>query len=196
MKFSMRRRFILNKNLQYSILLISFFYVILIFLVAGAALFAPLMIEMDTAAYASQEVLEASHQLLYLHENFWPAGLLCLFLIGLHSIRTSHRIAGPVHRLRNVLENIKDGNLPGPLHRSRRGDYLEDEIELTNQMLENLRTKIGEIQKTYEQLSAAINTCDKLTIQTASDEIIHCMKDIKERENKLEETIRHFRIES
>lgn len=196
MKFAMRRRFILNKNLQYSMLFISFLYVILIFLVAGAALFAPLMIEMDMAAHVSKEVLEASHQLLYLHENFWPAGLLCLFLIGVHSIRTSHRIAGPIYRLRRVLENIKDGNLPGPLHRPRRGDYLEGEIELTNQMLESLRMKIGKIHKTYEQLSSAIDKCDKIAIQTSNDEVINCIKNIKERENQLGETIRHFRIES
>jgi methyl-accepting chemotaxis protein len=153
-----------------------------------------LFIELGKVSVSSAEVQQAASVLLYLHKNFWPAVLLSLFLIGLISIRTSHRIAGPLYRITLVLKSVKNGNLPKPIS-SRKGDHLVAEIEATNQMLERLRIQVREIQETRADLNDVIVACGKVIGHASTEEIIERMNDIREKENQLADRIGYFKVE-
>jgi methyl-accepting chemotaxis protein len=190
-----RRKFVINKSLQYNLLFISLLYAVLFLVIIGASLFIPLMVELERAEDASEKALQASKLILYLHANFWPAVLLVLIFIGLHSVRTTHRIAGPLYRMNLIFKAIKEGNLPRPIQ-TRKGDYLLPEIEEVNQVLEKLRGKVTEIQGAQVQLSEAISECDKVVSQCSKDEIIERINNIIGKGNQLAEKIRYFKIES
>jgi len=190
-----RRRFLINRSLQYSLLFISLLYVILFLAIVGASLFIPLMVELGKAQEFSEKSLQAANLILYLHSNFWPAVLLSLIFIGLHSIRTSHRIAGPFYRLNFVFRSMKEGNLPRPIQ-LRRGDYLFPEVELFNQMIENFRGKVTEIQGLQAKLSEAISECSEVTSHASKEKIIEHINNITEKGNQLAYKIRYFKIES
>lgn len=195
MKFFRRRRFVINRSLQYSLLFISMLYVILFLAVVGASLFIPLMVELGKADEFSEKSLQAANLILYLHSNFWPAVLLSLIFIGLHSVRTSHRIAGPFYRLNSVFRAMKEGNLPRPIQ-LRRSDYLFPEIELFNQMIEKFRGKVTEIQGLQAKLSEAISECSEVNSRASKEEIIEHINNITEKGNQLAYKIRYFKIES
>ena len=170
------------------------FYVFLCLAVVGSGLFIPLFTELDQSGTTSLKLQQAAKMVLYLHENFWPAVLLSLVLICFLSIRTSHRIAGPLYRIILVLESLKKGKLPKPVH-GRKGDHLEAEIEITNQMIEGLRIHVGEIQKAQADLNDAIAACNKVIGHASSEELTNRMKDVSEKRDKLEERISYFKIE-
>ncbi len=195
MKFFRRRKFIINKDLQYSLLIISFFYLLLFLVVVGSILFVPLMIELDQADYYSDQAFQAANKILYLHAKFWPAVLLALLVIALHSIRTSHKIAGPLYRLNVLFEAIKEGNLPQPI-KLRKGDYLLKEVELFNQMLESLQVNVKEIQEAQAGLNMAISECKDAVSHLSKDEILKIMNDVAEKGDQLEEKLAYFKIAS
>lgn len=191
---SRRRKFLINKDLQFRLLSASLFYVLLFVAVLGSALFIPLFTELEKAHGSSLKVQQAAKILLYLHANFWPAVLLSLVLIAILSIRTSHRVAGPLYRITRVLDALKDGNLSNAIH-PRKGDRLAAEIKTTNQMLETLRIKVAEIQKAQKDLNHAIAACSEVIGHASGEEMALRMNDIREKETTLGERILYFKIE-
>lgn len=195
MNFFGRRKFIIRKKLQYSLLIISLLYVVFFLVVLGTSLFIPLMIELGKSYGSSEKALQAANQILYLHANFWPAVLFSFIVICLHSIFTSHRIAGPLYRFSLAFKDMKEGVLCKPI-RVRKGDHLLDEIETFNQMVERLRAKIAEIQEAQVCFSKAITECSELVSQAPRDEIIKRLSDLTQKGNRLGEKIGFFKIES
>jgi methyl-accepting chemotaxis protein len=189
-----RRKLLINRDLQYGLLFASLLYIFLFITVVGLGLFIPLFIKLGKASVFAAEVQQAASVLLYLHKNFWPAVLLSLFLIGLISIRASHRMAGPLYRITLVLKSLKNGNLPKPIS-TRKGDHLVAEIEATNQMLERLRIQVREIQESRAGLNDAIIACGKVIGHASTEEIIERMNEVREKEKQLAERIGYFKLE-
>src|SRR5688572_16086158 len=91
------------------------------------AFFVPLMMEIRVADTVSPAAEELSSLVLYLHSKFWLPSLLYLAAVALHSVWISHRIAGPLYRLRVVLDGVRLGTLPKDW-RTRKGDFFGQEI--------------------------------------------------------------------
>jgi hypothetical protein len=151
-----RRKFLLNRKFQLIVIIISFTYVIFFCAVMGMCLFIPLMMELDKSYIGSEEDFIAAERILYLHEKFWPAILLCFFAIGCHSIFISHKVVGPLYRFNLIFNAIKEGTVPSPI-RLRKGDYLYSEMENINQMLERLGDKLTELQEAQANLNIRIS---------------------------------------
>jgi methyl-accepting chemotaxis protein len=188
-----RRSFVVYRKLQITLVIMSFSYVILFCVVMGAYLFIPLMMELDNSDMGSAGALLATNRILYLHEKFWPALLLSLFVIGCHSIFISHKIAGPLYRFNLIFKAIKEGTVPAPI-RLRRGDYLHREMENINQMLEGLRDKLTELQETQAHLNRSIIKCNDTVSHSSKNELIKEIEDLVEEGKKLEENLGYFKV--
>ena len=195
MNFFRRRKFIINKDLQFSLLAISIFYLLLFLVVIGSILFIPVMMELDRVDYSSDQAVLAASKILYLHSKFWPAVLLALFLICIHSIRTSHKIAGPLYCFGRLFETMKEGNLPKQVT-VRRGDYLNNEVKLVNEMLESLQKGVQEIQEAQVGLNVAISECKDVVSHASKDEIIKRMNNLSEKGGQLDGKLAYFKIAS
>lgn len=112
--------------------------VFLLFFLGGIVLvFAPSMIALFTGE--SLEALEpAAAEFLVLHKRVWPAVLFVLVGLAGYTLLVSHRIAGPVYRINDVLRKMLDGEFPRKVT-FRRGDYFGETAEL----LERLARKLG-----------------------------------------------------
>ena len=106
MRFFRRRKFVVNRDLQFALIRNSFFYVLLFVAVIGVAFFVPLLAELAETQNPSERTVQMASQIRYLYPYFWPAVILSMILIFLHSVRASHRIAGPLYRFRLVLEAL------------------------------------------------------------------------------------------
>jgi nitrogen fixation/metabolism regulation signal transduction histidine kinase len=153
------------------------------------------MIELDKADYYSEQAFQTASKILYLHTKFWPAVLLALLVIALHSIRTSHKIAGPLYRLNLVFAAMKEGNLPQRI-KLRKGDYLLKEAELMNQTLESLHVKVQDIQEAQTCLNEAISECKDVVGHASKDEILQRMNDLEKKGDQLGEKLAFFKIVS
>lgn len=195
MIFFRRRHFIINKDLQFSLLTISIFYLLLFLVVIGSILFIPVMIELDRVDYASDQAVQAASKIMYLHSKFWPAVIFALVVIALHSIRTSHKIAGPLYRFDRLFESVKEGNLSSKIT-LRKGDYLINEMDNINEMLESLQIRVQEIKDAQVGLNVAISECKDVVSHASKDEISKRMNDITEKGDQLGEKLAYFKIVS
>ena len=153
--FLRRRRFIVNSKLQFRLLATSLAYVVFVLVILAVALFVPLAIRMWTAELDSPEAHIDSSLFLFLHSYFWPAALLAMLVVGLHSLLTSHRIAGPLYILQKLFERIQSGTIPRP-RAPRESDLIAEEINYVNQTIDLLRGRISNIKLAYDELDRAI----------------------------------------
>jgi methyl-accepting chemotaxis protein len=66
--------------------------------------------------------------------------VLAVFIF-IFAILISHRIAGPIHRIKSVIRDIGDGKLDVPIY-LRKNDELHDLAEELNKMQENLKARL------------------------------------------------------
>ncbi len=81
-----------------------------------------------------------------------PAILFVLILFGVYFLLLSHRICGPVHRVVDALERIRNGERYFTLS-VRSTDYLESVADEINQLLETLRTRERKLEKVNTKVS-------------------------------------------
>jgi hypothetical protein len=152
-----RRTFVINRKLQYSILLTSLSYVVLLVVVVSTALFAPLVLQLSQPDRNPTETSDAALRILYLHETYWLPVLLTLLAITLHSVATSHKIAGPLYRFRRVCEAMAAGVVPRPAT-LRKGDHLNAELDAVNAMLDTWRTLVAQAQRHEARLHECLSS--------------------------------------
>jgi len=193
MRFLRRRRYLINRPLQVRLLWNSLFQVFLFVVVTAVSLFLPSMIELRNLEDYSEKTVQAANQILYLHDYFWPAVLFVLIAIILSSIRVSHKIAGPLFRFSRTFEVIGKGELPSTM-RIRKGDYLVEEAEVINRMLEGLRENVRAIQEAHAVLRETLSEWAEAGRESSSTEMEGRVKDLVEKADQLEERIRYFKV--
>jgi len=193
MRFLRRRKFIVDRDLQIALLRNSFLYVLLFVAVIAVVFFVPLMAELTDAESQSARTVQVHNQIRYLHTYFWPAVILAMILIFLHSVRASHKVAGPLYRFKLVLKALKEGEISSPI-RIRKGDYLQQEAELINQVLENLRQNLEGLRQAQVQLNQALSEHRRELGQNLSTEENERVRDLTEKADHLADRLRYFKL--
>ena len=155
--------------------------------------FVPLLAELTQAESASAGTVQVGNQIRYLYTYFWPAVILAMILIFLHSVRASHKVAGPLYRFKLVLEALKEGEISSPIS-IRKGDYLQQEADLINQVLESLRQNLEGLQQSQVQLNQALSEYRRELGQNLSTEEEECVGDLTEEVTLLADRLRHFKL--
>ena len=151
------RRRVFISDLQYRLLVVNLFYFCAIVLIFAAVVFLPLMVQLRSGSMASPaEAEQVATEFLFLHARLWPALLLVLVLLALHSVIVSHRLAGPLYRFRRVLETVAEGDL-SVRAKIRRNDYLTKEVAVINEMIGALAKRIACIEEQSTAMRAAVN---------------------------------------
>jgi methyl-accepting chemotaxis protein len=191
-----RKKFLVDKSLQLRFVWMNLSYAALLLTAMAVSLFAPLIFQMNNLDARSAEASDAAVSLLYLHDRFWLPVLLTLILVTAHSLKTTHRIAGPLFRFRSVFASIEAGILPKPV-KLRKNDYLDTELNAINRMLESLRSQSGEVNRLAERLHELASkygeSVDHSRAVQATDEL---WNDIVKTEKQLLEVLGRFRIET
>ncbi len=85
---------------------------------------------------------EHAREVWWTHGPFLLVMFLMLPVFIVDTIKLSHRFAGPIYRLRNVIRAIARGEKYQPL-KFREMDFWQDLAEDFNEMVERLRTERG-----------------------------------------------------
>lgn len=148
-----KRRRILVSDFQYRLLAFNLTYFLIILLILAAALFVPLMIQMESRTLFPTEQYRVATQFLLLDARLWPVLALVFVLLAGHSVFISHRIAGPLFGFRRVFKALAEGNLSARA-RIRKDDYLVQEADAINEMITAMRTRIQGVRQEYGQVCA------------------------------------------
>lgn len=81
-----------------------------------------------------------SEQRTYMNRIFGISALVVSLVLGLGGLILSHRVAGPIHRIRSHFRGISEGAELSPI-RLRKGDFFPEVAEAFNQQVESLRGK-------------------------------------------------------
>ena len=186
-----RKTYVIDKKLQYLLLVYNAIYFLIIVSALGLALFTPLIFEISDPSLSPRQQAEAADKLLYLHAYLWPALLLVLAILGFHSILVSNKIAGPLYRFRATFQKIAEGDL-SRMARIRKGDLLINEQTNIDEMVSVLRTKISRIQAEEAALGELLTQIHGQEFGAEAKAILTQMED---RHERLKKETEFFKIE-
>lgn len=126
------------------------FHFVLVALIFTGAVFAPVVIQLESDDITQPNVQAAAREYLTLNSHLWMPLLAAFVLLALHNVLVTHRIAGPLFRLRDYLRAVGDGDLSSPI-RIRKRDYLHKEAEAASAMVRSLREKIDQMDSQLHQ---------------------------------------------
>ena len=122
-------------------------------------IFAPSMLTL-WLDYPLAEKAEAAKMLLLLHSTIWPGIGGAFLLFGALSIFISHKVAGPLYRLKKSLLQVAQGDL-NVVIKLRKRDDLKDLAEHVNMLIEELRTFATTARNDYDLLSGCIQELEQ-----------------------------------
>jgi methyl-accepting chemotaxis protein len=150
-----RKKYVIDKRLQYRLLGYNAIYFFITVVALSLALFLPLILEISDPSLSPRQQAEVAGKILYLHSYLWPALLLILVILGFHSVLMSNKIAGPLYRFRATLQRIIEGDISEPF-RIRKADLLISEQTKIDEMISMLQSRIGRIQEEQAAMGALL----------------------------------------
>jgi methyl-accepting chemotaxis protein len=160
MNFQKRRIYYIEKKFQTKYLLLTIFLLLTYTFAFIIIIFSPYILALYFDFYSLAEKAEAARTLLLLHTKVWPgiAGIILLF--GTFSIFVTHKIAGPLYRLKKTISEITNGNLDVKVN-LRKGDDLKDLAEHVNMLAEELKAFVNTVKVDYDLLSEYIQELER-----------------------------------
>jgi methyl-accepting chemotaxis protein len=149
-----RTNYFINKQFQLKYILLVVFLLLTYTGAFVATLFIPQILPLAYNAPMAEQVKAAEILLIY-HKNVWPAIFIVIPVFGFFSIFITHKIAGPVYRVKMKLEEMTAWNFSGRLT-LRKGDDLQDLADCVNKLAEEIQNFIADLQGNYDNISAQI----------------------------------------
>lgn len=158
-RFLLRRHFLVDAPFQLrvigrTVMLSSFLLATMI-----AGLLLPIVRGIDAPGTDQGLAADAATVFLHIHQNLWWIALLCLVLPALMALQDTHRVAGPMVRVKQGLRLLLAGRLPPPL-RTRDKDYLKPEVTLLNEVVDGLDRQFERLRSLQRQLAVQIEAAD------------------------------------
>jgi nitrate/nitrite-specific signal transduction histidine kinase len=187
---------VVNRSLQYRFLAIIIVYSFVIVLFLAVFMFVPDIVRLQDQSLAFQDRAAAADKMLILHARVWPAILLVICLVALHSFRFFHRLIGPLYRFRQVYEQVRNGELNLRV-KIRKKDYLHEDEAALNDMLETLCEKWRNMQQTTENALRSLDTVEQTgaTATNWPETREDALRVHRHHLERLSETARYFTVE-
>lgn len=154
-----RRHFFIDKHLQTKYMLLTIVLLLVYSAIFVIIIFTPYILPIQLNV-PLEEKAEAARALLVLHKSVWPALLVVIPVLGVVSIFITHRLVGPVYRLRKALREITAGNLDTRVT-LRKGDDLQELADDVNHLTEILSSFVSTLKHNYDSLSLYIDEMER-----------------------------------
>jgi methyl-accepting chemotaxis protein len=148
-----RRRFLVDGR-QYHLLGFVAVYFCAIVITYAVGVFVPLVFQVSGSSISSLDLGTAADEFLALHGPVWPLLIVVLVFLVVHGIVISHRLSGPLYRMRAYLKALSDGDLSRTV-KFRTKDYLAPEADSINQMVSTMRTRVIRIKEEHARATEA-----------------------------------------
>ncbi len=154
-----KRRYFVEKELQTKYIVLTILLLLLYTFLFVVILIFPYIVPL-TFDYPLEEQAKAARMLLALHKSIWPALCVVIFIMSSASIFITHKMAGPVYRIKKILAEIYEGNLDITI-RLRKKDDLKDLAEGLNLVIGDMRGAVESLQGNEETMSSCISLLEE-----------------------------------
>jgi hypothetical protein len=169
-----RRQYIVDPDFQYSIIrktgiliglmvVMSLCFLTLIYYLYGDVRLA--LVQPDPFSASVVDGLAGQRSLIHL---LWPVMVVCIaitviitFVLG---ILFSHRMAGPIFRMKSVLSEMADGELRGQ-DQLRKKDDFKSLMDAINRVKKGWNISIGELFHLCSQLEQTVTTENRIIVK-------------------------------
>ncbi|MBI5641904.1 MAG: hypothetical protein HY954_00350 [Deltaproteobacteria bacterium] len=155
MTFS-RKKIIVKPAFQLRLALTLFLYIIIYSIILGFIIFYPLYSELS-ATKEIEEQVRISAIVLFLHKRIWLGLFIVAVLGGIHTIISSHRVAGPMYRFEKAVKGLIDGNYGQRIKIRKRDEFKEMET-LLNGLSEALLLNRNRDAQFYDDIKNRLET--------------------------------------
>jgi methyl-accepting chemotaxis protein len=188
-----RKRYIIDKKLQFRLLIYNGIYLLVIILAVGAGLFLPLVLDLSNPNLSVAQQGEVVNKILYLHSRLSPILLLVFLLLIAHSVVVSHRIAGPLYRFRATFNQVAQGDLSRTT-KIRKGDFLLNEQAKIEEMIEALRSRLHHIKNEHAVMERSLQALAECPLGGSNEELAAIIAQLKECNSRLRRELEYFRF--
>lgn len=151
MDFQKRKNYFIDKRFQAKYMLLIMLLLFIYTFIFITIIFAPYMLTLYFN-YPLADKAEAARTILLLHGKVWPGIIGVILIFGALSIFITHKIAGPLYRVKKSLAEVTQGNL-NVVVKLRKFDDLKDLADHVNHLIEELRTFVTTLRNDYDLLS-------------------------------------------
>ncbi len=195
MDFQKRKNYLIEKRFQIKYMLLTMLLLLAFSFIFIVIIFAPYMLTLYFN-YPLVEKAEAARAILLLHAKVWPGIGTVIVLFSVVSIFITHKIAGPLYRLKKTLSQVTNGDL-NIVVKLRKWDDLKDLAEHVNILIEELRTFVTTLRNDYNLLSEYILELEhkieiKMLTEESGREIIN---KVQESRKNIENALKKFKIQ-
>ena len=144
--------------------------------IAAVLTFVPLLAHFDSAELGSNSSAELAAYLIHLHESFWPMIGGAVVASVASAMLVFERMRAPLVGFVSVYRLVAGGKTPGPV-RIRRLDYLQDEADELNRMLDALQQRRAAEQRQLARVDETLCELDACELQPKSAAAIAEIRD-------------------
>lgn len=153
------RNYLIDKRFQSKYLFLTLLLLLAYTFIFTIILFLPSILTLYFD-YPLAEKSEAARTLIVLDGTVWPTIGAVISIFSLLSIFLTHKIAGPVYRLKHALTELTNGNLDSRIC-LRKWDDLQELAEQVNLFSDELRSYIATLKKDHEELANSIDQLER-----------------------------------
>ncbi len=194
-KSSRRRKiYLIDKPNQIKFASLVIGYLILYVLLMVIIIFLPASLTLLSKDALTVEKYEASKEFFSLDARIWPALIIIALVIGIHSIFITHKVFGPLYRLRKSLQQMQEGDLSFEA-KIRNKDYLIEYIDELNTVLKVFRERIDDIKgqngKIIDKTASLKKIMNEKNLQT--EEIQGIVDELEKDQEIMKEYLEYFK---
>ena len=188
-----RKRYIVDRKLQFRLLIYNGIYFLIITAAIWGGLFLPLVLDLSNPALSISEQGEAASKILYLHSRLGPVLLFVFLILGTHSVLVSHKIAGPLYRFKATFNQVAHGDL-SRVDAIRKGDLLVSEQAKIEEMIGALGTRLKNVKKEHAAMEQALQKLIKSQGDVPDAASREAIAQLEECQLRLKKELEYFRL--
>jgi len=188
-----RKRYIVDRKLQFRLLIYNGVYFLIITMAIWAGLFLPLALDLSNPNLSISEQGEVAGKILYLHSRLGPILLIVFLILSIHSVIVSHRIAGPLYRFKATFNQVAQGDLSRVVA-IRKGDLLVNEQTKIEEMIGALSSRLKNIKKEHAAMEQALQSLIKSQVNVSDNISKEAIAQLEGCHLRLKKELEYFRL--
>ncbi|MFQ6024797.1 MAG: hypothetical protein ACE5NW_18955 [Acidiferrobacterales bacterium] len=154
--------------------------------------FAPLNLALHGSADAIER-MAILQQIYLLGSRIWPAFIIAMAVCGVHSFFVTHKFAGPIHRMEQILQRVEDGDLPVAV-RIRRGDDLQDFASNLDAAFKTISSNLAAIKEHQAQAAKELASLQEKAKAGLNGDVVKGLEVIGRNHRELENILANFKV--
>jgi len=163
-----RRNYFIDKKMQTKYIVLVIAVLVLHTLIVLAAVFLPYFLMLSPDAPLDTRA-EAAKAFLLVHANAWPVIVGIIIFFAIMTLFVTHRIAGPIFRIKRGIRDIADGRLNERIH-LRKKDEFHDVAEELNSLAERFSVSFSVLKENSSLMAGYIGELEREILEKRLEE--------------------------